>query len=87
MPASCPRDSGFHGFPAGLGNARQQDLGEAVHEGKKGLLGSAQTKDLTPHLFHTGGESFLSPNHRVFTSAQFMVDRRSEEGARVGVAF
>jgi hypothetical protein len=50
-------------------------------------MGSAQTKDLSPHLFHAGGESFLSPNHRFFTTAQFMINRHSEEGARVGVAF
>jgi len=32
VPASCPRHSGFHGSLARFGNARQQNLGEAVHE-------------------------------------------------------
>jgi hypothetical protein len=46
----------------GLRNARQQNLGEAVHEGKQGLLSSAHAEDLPPHLFHARGEAFLSPN-------------------------
>lgn len=36
--------------------------------------------------FHTGGKSFLSPNYHVFPPAQFMVNRRSEESTRVGIA-
>jgi len=48
---------------------------------------SAEVKDLPPHLFHTGGESAYTLNHGVFTSAQFMINRRSEKGSGVGVAF
>ena len=40
VPASCPRDGGFHRLPARLGNARQHHLGQTVHERKQGLLGS-----------------------------------------------
>jgi hypothetical protein len=34
VPASRPRDGSFERFPDGLGNARQYNLSEAVHEGK-----------------------------------------------------
>jgi len=40
VPASCPRDGGFHRLPARLGNARQHHPGQTVHERKQGLLGS-----------------------------------------------
>src|SRR2546422_8099103 len=50
------------------------------------LLGSPQAEHFASDLLHAGSKSFLSPNYHVFPSAQFMVNRRSEESTRVGIA-
>jgi hypothetical protein len=61
MPASCPRNGGFHCLPAWLRNARQYNLGEAVQECEQGLLGPSKTEDIPPDLLDSGRESFFGP--------------------------
>ena len=59
VSALRPRDGGFHRLHPRLGNAGEQDLGQAVHECEQGLLGPPEPEHLRPDLLDTGGKSFF----------------------------
>ena len=80
MPASCPRDSGFHRLPAWLGNARQHNLGQAVQEREQCLLGSSQAKDFLPDPLDTGHESLFGADEFLAAPRQFLFHQMADEG-------
>ena len=72
VSASCPCDGGFHRLPAWLGNAGQQDLGQAVHECEQSLLSSSEAEDFPPDLLDAGRESFFRTYEFLAATRQFL---------------
>jgi len=76
MPASCPRDGGFHCLPAWLGNARQYNLGEAIQECEQRPAGLApKEEDIPPDLLDSGRESLFGPDEFLAAIRQFLFHR------------
>ena len=79
VPASCPRDGGFHRLPTWLGNARQHNLGQAVQEREQSLLGSSESEDFPPDLLDAGRESLLGTDKFLATPRQLLFHRMADE--------
>ena len=79
VPASCPRDGGFHRLPAWLWNARQDNFGQAVQEGEQGLLDASESEDFLPDALDTGYESFFGADEFLEAPRQFLFHRMADE--------